>query len=256
MKKAVALILVLVFLVASPSFADFGTDGLLSDIFAALQTVDGFLADINTVLDETHRHLNDIWPESTLQQIGYYFNEAKSIRQQIDSLACGWNFSLRTQKLWQGLFGGVHFCKPEFRMIYGAPPEGYDADLEEYYDYSANLRMRELSDWVAETDGDEADAMWLINEAEKGRATGDPNDPYGPGYSQRLSAIGAARVAKQLEKNMNIGREELRLLEERSDELRFRRRKEKDLSLLMVAFATGREPFSNLPLSYPTPGQP
>jgi hypothetical protein len=250
-RKALILVTVLA-LIAVPSFASFIPDpyqiAILGDILQAMHTVNSWLTDIDELLAQTKKHLYDMWPESTLQEIQYVFNEATSIRQQIDSLACGWDFSLRVQTLWKGLFGGLSFCKPQFRLIYGAPTPGWDSDLEEYYDYSASLRTNELHDWIAQADDDEADAMWLIREAEKGRVTEDFSDPYGPGYSQRLSAIAAARVAKQLETNMNIEREEFRMYLERREDARLRKRKEKDLSLIILSFASGREPFSNIPI--------
>ena len=249
MKKVAAALVVLVLLGGTTAEA-FGLPdpyeiALLGDILRALNTVDSWLSDIDTVLASTKRHLNDIWPESSLVEIGYIFHEATKIRSQIDRLACGWNFTARVGLLFNGLFGGLHFCKPEFQKVFGPPPTYYAQDLDEYYDYQSTLRTVEMNDWIGSAVQDESDAMWLIHEAEKARDWSDPNSPYGPGYSQRLSAVGAARLAKEIQKNLDIDREALRLEEERSDDKRYRDRKAKDLSLIALSFAAGMTPFSN-----------
>jgi len=246
MKKVMVLVVVLS-LGAVSSFADLFPDpveiALLSQILQAMQKVDGWLKDIDDVVFSTKEHLNQVWPGRAFQEISYVFNEARTIRAEIDGLACGWNFSVRVRKLWDGLFSGVPFCKPEFRLVYGPPPSYYGQDLDEAYDWASTLTTAEVSDWMASADDDEADARWLIKEARMGQDSNDPNSPYGPGYSQRLSAVAAARLAKELHQLGNLEAADLRNTLLRSNEARLKARKEIDLVMTGYALVAGQTPF-------------
>jgi hypothetical protein len=246
MKKVVAVVGVLL-LLAAPSFADLFPDpvelGLLGQILQAMKTVDGWLSDIDNILSVTKQHLNEVWPASSMGKIGYVFNEVRSIRNEINSLACGWNFTLRVQKLWDGLFSGIPFCKPEFNLVYGVPPVYYARDMDEAYDWASTLTIAQVSDWMTASDLDEGDARWLIQEAKKAKDWSDANSPYGPGYSQRLSAVAAARIAKELHEVGNLEAAGLRNTMLRSNDFRLKARKEMDLTLIGYAFLTGQTPF-------------
>ena len=250
MKKSVVLAALLV-LAAASSHADLIPDpvelGLLGQILAAIEKADAWLRDIDDAVFATKEHLNEVWPGRAFEEISYVFGEARTIRQEIDGLACGWSFSLRARKLWDGLFRGVSFCKPEFRLVYGAPPSYYAQDLDEAYDWASTLTTAQVSDWVATADEDEADARWLIREARRGRDASDPNSPYGPGYSQRLSAVAAARLAEELHRAGDMEAADLRETLLRSNSARFRARKEIDLAVASYALVAGQPPFADGP---------
>jgi hypothetical protein len=79
---------------------------------------------------------------------------------------------------------------------------------------------------------------WLMEETEKGRAPG-AEAKYGPGYSQRLSAVGAAALGNVLLEQGDTLTAELELAQERINEKRLHRKLQTELALGLLAALAG-----------------
>jgi hypothetical protein len=214
---------------APPAMAGVGENAVLIEILGVLNTMRATLTKIREAVAATKDTLNLTYPIRSLQEIRQVFDQVRTIHDEVQSLACGWHFSLRTQRLWDGLFGGVRMCKPEFQQLFGAPPTYVLQDLDEYFDYSATRRLNMVASRVERGPRQQEFLQWLLTEAKRGRV--EENDPYGPGYSQRLSAVGASALGNVLLEQGDTITAQLELAQERANDRRLRQKMATELSL-------------------------
>jgi hypothetical protein len=198
-------------------------------IIAVLRGMERTLQTIREAVTATRDTLELVYPPQALQAIQQVFDEVRTIRDEVGAISCGWRFSLRTERLWTGLFRGVRLCKPEFLQLFGAPPQYVLQDIDEYFDYSATRRLNMVATRIERGPHQQEFLRWLLAEAEQGR-TGE-DDPHGPGYSQRLSAVGAAALGNVLLEEGDTMTAQLELAQERANDKRLRQKMSADLSL-------------------------
>lgn len=226
-RVAVAL---LALAIAPPAWADPFEWAQLAAIIDTLHKVRTTLNDINTFVRSTRDTLDLVYPPGALREITQAFDEVATIKDEVRQLSCGWQFSASVQRLWDGIFGGLRLCKPEFQAVFGAPPASVFQDLDEYHDYQAVRRMNMMTSRVEAGEKNREFFDWLLEEAEKGRAPG-ADEKYGPGYSQRLSAVGAAALGNVLLEQGDTLTAELELAQERINEKRLQRKLRTELAL-------------------------
>jgi hypothetical protein len=220
---AVTVIAVVLCGVAAPSWAGFAEDVALARIIAILHGISSTMRDINDVIRSTRDTLDAVYPAEALSEIRQVFNEVRSIEGEITALSCDWRFSAPVQRFWDGIFRGLRLCKGEWQAVFGAPPRTALQDLDEYEDYQGVRRMNMVASRVESGKEQQDFLKWLFDEAEKGR---DPaaDKRYGPGYSQRLSALGAAALGNVLLEQGDTLTAELELEQERVNAARLRKR--------------------------------
>ena len=233
MTKRIAVLLVLAALflgsLAPPASAGPGESAVLVQIIAVLRTMHTTLQHIREAVESTRNALNRAYPFRALNPILHVFDEVRSIRDEVEAISCNWRFSLRTQRLWEGLFRGVRLCKYDFRQLFGAPPSYVLQDLDEYYDYSATRRLNMVATRVERGPRQQEFLRWLLFESERGR--NGESEPYGPGYSQRLSAVGAAALGNVLLEQGDTLTAQLELAQERANDKRLHQKMAAELSL-------------------------
>ena len=231
-KRSIVLLVfavVIVGMFAPPASAGPGENAVLVQIIGVLRTMHTTLKEIREAMESTRDSLNRAYPFRTLNPILHVFDEVRSIRDEVEAISCSWRFSLRTERLWEGLFRGVRLCKPEFRQLFGAPPSYVLGDLDEYMDYSATRRLNMVATRVERGPRQQEFLRWLLFEAERGRTS--ESEPYGAGYSQRLSAVGAATLGNVLLEQGDTITAQLELAQERANDKRLRQKMAADLSL-------------------------
>ena len=188
------LVVAVLLLGSSGTSADPTNWGQLGQIILWLQQIDQTLKDLNVAVDDIRGNLAQVYPEAGLRQIETLFEPVDSIKEEVEKLACNWRFTPRVEKLRLALFGGGSFCRSDWNLVFGPPPPTIDWDLESYYDWSAVRRLNLVKTRNEKGPRRAEEAAWLAHEAIQGRDAWDPNKPYSPGYSQRLSALAAAEL--------------------------------------------------------------
>jgi hypothetical protein len=206
-----------------------GENAVLIEIIAVLRTMHETLTRIREAVASTRETLNFVYPPRVLEQIEHVVDQVRTIQDEVEQISCGWQFSLRTERLWEGLFRGARLCRPEFRDLFGAPPDYVLQDLDEYFDYSATRRLNMVATRVERGPRQQEFLRWLLAEAEHGRNV--DGEPYGPGYSQRLSAVGAAALGNVLLEEGDTLTAQLELAQERANDKRLRQKMAAELSL-------------------------
>lgn len=214
---------------APPAMAGPGENAVLVEIIAVLRTMHATLTRIREAVASTRDTFNAVYPRRALEQIEHVVDQVRTIQDEVEQISCGWQFSLRTERLWEGLFRGARLCRPEFRQLFGAPPDYVLQDLDEYFDYSATRRLNMVATRVERGPRQQEFLRWLLAEAEHGRNRED--EPYGPGYSQRLSAVGAAALGNVLLEQGDTLTAQLELAQERANDKRLRQKLAAELSL-------------------------
>lgn len=243
MKRAMVALMVLALVggMVTPSWAGPGEWAALTAIIDTLHDIYATMARINDVLRKTRDTLDAVYPAEALQEIQQVFTQIRSIEDEVRAISCDWNFSLPIRRFWDGIFGGRKLCKPEWQAVFGSPPASVLKDLDEYYDYQGVRRMNMVASRV-ESEKEHQDFLeWLFAEAEKGR---DPaaDLKYGPGYSQRLSALGASALGNLLLEQGDTLTAELELAQERVSESRLRKRLQTEFAVDVFAQLAGESP--------------
>ncbi len=65
------------------------------------------------------------------------WKQARTLKQQVESLACGWRFSKRSGLLRDLYLRPIRLCKPEVKFIFGDHSSFLDGDTQELYDWTA-----------------------------------------------------------------------------------------------------------------------
>jgi hypothetical protein len=194
-RRSLAVLAILVLLLGpSSSSADPANWAQLGQILAWLEQINQTLARINGLVEGIRTKLADVYPRDVLRQIEIVMEPVDSIKTEVEKLACHWRFTPRVEQLRLALFQGGSFCRRDWNALFGAPTLTVDWDLEHYYDWSAVRRMNLIRTRFEKGPARTEQAAWLVREATRGRDPLDDNDPYSPGYSQRLSALAAAEL--------------------------------------------------------------
>lgn len=107
--------------------------------------------------------------------------------------------------------------------MFGPPVYAADWDLQSYYDWSAVRRLNLIKTRNEKSTLRAEEAHWLATEAVQGRnPPWDPTLPYSPGYSQRLSALGAASLGNVM---VEMGDTQTAMLELDQEALNDKRRR-------------------------------
>src|SRR5215472_13571503 len=186
----VALVLVLSLITVTSSSAGPFETGILAKIVATLALIERTLRETNLVVQATRERLSQVYPKDVILAIDKTFASIRSISEEVASLSCGWRFSPRVQRLWEGIFAGRRICRNEWAALFGSPPPYVLQDIDEYFDYQATRRLNMVATRVERGQGQNDFLTWLFDEAKRGREP-DGSGPASPGYSQRLSALGA-----------------------------------------------------------------
>ena len=222
-RRWLAGLVVAVFLLGSSGVSADPTNwGPLAQIILWLQQIDGTLRDINGLVSDVKDRLFIVYPQAALRKIENVFEPVDSIKREVEKLACTWQFTPRVNKLRLALFGGGSFCRSDWNLVFGAPAPTVGWDLESYYDWSAVRRLNLIKTRNEKSPLRADEAQWLVTEALRGRPDLDPTKPYSPGYSQRLSALGAAELGNVM---VETGDTQTAMLELDQEALNDRRRR-------------------------------
>jgi hypothetical protein len=243
MKKVRALALGAALIAVLPVAAVAGPveAGLLARIAATLALIEDTLRRTNEVVSATKERLAAVYPPDVARSIEKAFVSVRSIEEEVKALACGWKFSPRVQRLWEGVFSGRRICRDEWVALFGSAPPYVLQDLDEYQDYQATRRINMVATRVERGQGQKDFMEWLLKEAERGRNP-DGTGPASPGYSQRLSAIGAAALGNVLLEEGDTRTAELELRQERANDSRYRKRLQTELALDLYVQLAGTSP--------------
>jgi len=223
-KGIITAAVVVVLLVGSPVFANSTVE--LLKILGTLERIHDVIRNVRGVTEDIRTKLSRVWPDRALRPILPCLEPGQAIRDEIQQLSCSWRFSVRMERIRLGLFEGQRFCKREWEAVFGAAPEGWAKDLEDYYDWAAVRRMNAIGTHVTQNEKWTQQTAWLTQEALKG--TLDPGTDQGPdgrpGYAQRLAALGAAQLGNLMVEQGKLQAYELELAQEKLNERRRRRR--------------------------------
>jgi hypothetical protein len=230
LKRTLALVLTLSLIAVTRSSAGPFETGILAKIVATLALIERTLRETNIVVQETRERLSQVYPKDVVRAIDKTFASIRSISDEVASLSCGWRFSPRVQRLWEGIFAGRRICRNEWSALFGSPPPYVLQDIDEYFDYQATRRLNMVATRVERGQGQNDFLTWLFSEAERGREP-DGSGPASPGYSQRLSALGAAALGNVLLEEGDTRTAELELRQERANDARYRKRLGTELAI-------------------------
>ena len=235
---------------ASGASADPSNWAQLAQIIVTLQRMDQTLRDINDLVDSVKEKLFIVYPQGALRRIETVFEPVDSIKREVEKLACTWRFTPRVNRLRLALFGGGSFCRSDWNLVFGPPTATVDSDLESYYDWSAVRRLNLINTRNEKSALRADEAHWLSTEALKGRDPLDPTQPYSPGYSQRLSALGAAEIGNVMVEMGDTQTAMLDLDQEALNDKRWRRLLDHEAATFLYAGLTtlqGTAPDPGLP---------
>jgi hypothetical protein len=218
-----ALVVSLFLLGTSGASADPTNWAQLAKIVLWLERIDATLANINGVVEDMKEKFRKVYPDRAVRQIETFFEPVDSIKAEVEKLACNWRFTPRVEKLRLALFSGGSFCRSEWNLLFGTPAPTAGWDLENYYDWSSVRRLNLIKTRHEKSPLRAAEAQWLATEATRGRDPWDPTKPFSPGYSQRLSALGAAQLGNVMVEAGDTQTALLELDQEALDDKRHRR---------------------------------
>ena len=221
MRKRVAVVaVVLLLVIGQPVFASSTVE--LAKVLATLEKIHEVMRNVRGVTEDIRTKLSRVWPDRALRPLQTVMEPVRSIRNELQQLSCGWQFSVRMERLRLGLFNGQTFCRREWEDVFGTAPRTRSKDFDDYYDWSAVRRLNAVSRHVTQNELWTQQAKWLTAEALKG--THNPGVDQGPdgrpGYAQRLSALGAAQLGTFLAENGKLQAYQLELAQERLNERR------------------------------------
>ena len=242
-RRALAVVLVVAILLAptTPAHA-IGETGQLVQILALLYKAEKVIKNINGVMESMRDRILVMNPMRANQELLHWFQQVRTIKEELEQMSCDWQFTVPVQKFWDGIFdvSGSGFCKPELRGLFGAPHKDLPgADIEEWYDASSTVRLRSLGTRVAH---DEAWAEYAQRLAWEASQPGNPygDEPYGPAYSRRLSAQALSLLGVMSIEHGDTRAMELWLLEQEWMDERQEDRRERALALTTLGLAAGR----------------
>jgi hypothetical protein len=196
---------------------------------------------IKGVMGDIEHKVEKVYPLSALRKIERTFNQVRSVEDELRAMSCNWGFTPRVQRVWDGLFRGVHLCKPEFQRMFGGPAVGVDADLQEYYDASSVVRLNAISTRLSQDTKQAEFLSWLAHEAQQ---AGDPaNDgKYSVGYSERLTAQGTAALGALAVQEGDTRALDLQLRDEMWQAERYEERMNRTFADFVLQTTAGRRP--------------
>jgi hypothetical protein len=102
-------------------------------------------------IDIYNRYRFFVMPDGVLDPIKAATSQVFGIRREVESLACGWQFSPRTTLLRRLYLEPVKLCRPGFQAVFGEHA-GLDRDLHELADHTAVLTANQVSTRVQSED--------------------------------------------------------------------------------------------------------
>jgi hypothetical protein len=96
-------------------------------------------------IDVYNRYRFYFHPDGVLNPINTSLALVRSMRSEVNSIACGWQFSPRTAMLRQLHLQPLRLCRPTFQLVWGTSVAGPDRDLNEFADYVGVLSSNQLS---------------------------------------------------------------------------------------------------------------
>jgi hypothetical protein len=240
--SASALVVALVLGVAGDASAQIpgpGTSQLLA-ILAELQRLQSTVSHIRAVTSDLKTKVYSVYPDRVIRSIGVYFLPALSLKREIEQLSCDWRFSPVMDRFRLGVLGGGSFCREEWEGVFGRAPVTVNRDLDEYQEMMSVQRLGAVRGAVEGSDEWAGTAHWLMTETLAGTPLGDPSLKYSPGYSNRLSALGAAQLGNFMVQSGKLEAYSLDLSQERLNVSLKRRRDEATVSLGMFSLLANR----------------
>jgi hypothetical protein len=228
------IVAVAVFLSASvPAHASIipGTDiPFLAQMLIELKNLHDKMEKIRGYINETRETLNDVYPESVMDEIQQIFYGVRSIASEVNSLSCGWKFNAPVRRFWDGVFnGGPKVCKPSWQALFGLPVEGaVDSDLQEMFDSMGTLSMSVVGTRIHETEKQHkfwTDLYYDTKRAKTGRFA------QGVGLAERHMAIGIAGLGNLMVQQGEVQAVELQALQARWSNTLRKERLETDYAL-------------------------
>jgi hypothetical protein len=174
---------------------------LLAEIADALKQAYQTLREVNDTVWRVRDRLDTMFPWGALHEIESDFREIRTIQQQLTDLSCSWRFSPRMQILKDGLLGVGPLCRREYQAVFGAPVLSPDQDLAEFQQWQGVVRLNQVRDTLAASEGWTEAANWLGREARRGY-DGNASNPTSVGYSMRLMGESQA-LGLQIEARLN-----------------------------------------------------
>lgn len=147
-----ALVLVVFLMTASPSAAGIDPTEIINTIIlkrinhvlSALLLWEQRLID-RANIDVYNRYRFYAFPPQIFDPVLAAIADVRGIRSELNSLACGWQFSPRTAVLQQMYLRPLRMCRPTFDFVWGTHTSGRDRDLQELHDYTAVMTANQLS---------------------------------------------------------------------------------------------------------------
>lgn len=205
--------------------ADWSTVPILAEILNSLRNIYSAVKRVRDATDVIKNTLNNAYPESLLDKIGTYIKPVLDIRDEVERLACGWQLSIRAQKIQIGILKGEGFCRKEWHDFFGEPPKTVLEDIDELQDLMTVHHLNVVADYVSRSRDWTDEAVWLTNETLRANLSA--------GRAQRLAALGAAQLGNTLTEMTKLQAAELDRAENRFNERRLRRRLEQRLAVFL-----------------------
>ena len=192
-RRLLAGLLVLT-LVATPAAAGlFPVDPIKIVLLARIAATAAKIYSAATAMVSVARDMKDrqqaMFPDAVLGRIESYFQDVRSVEDEIAELACSWRFSPRTLELREGLLRRASLCKEAYQRVFGKPIPGPDEDLDEYTQWTAVRRMNTVASTF------EANGQWTEASGELARRAREAGTSVGE--ATRIGAIASAMRLQQ-----------------------------------------------------------
>src|SRR5690349_19724446 len=97
--------------------ADPGSWAELGEILFWLGRIDSALRGINETVDDLRERYFLVYPQQVIERIQTFFEPVDSIKEEVEKLACNWQFTPRVEALHLALFKGGSFCRKEWQLL-------------------------------------------------------------------------------------------------------------------------------------------
>lgn len=194
MKRRTLAALLVLTLLATPALANFFPVDpvkvfLLTKIATTAARIYAAVTNMVAVARDMKDRQQAMFPDAVLDRIDSYFQEVRSIQDEVADLACNWRFSRRTLGLREGLLRKARLCKEAYQRVFGKPVIGPGEDLDEYTQWAGVRRLNTVASTF------EANAQW--NEAAGELAHRAREAGTSVGEATRIGAIASAMSLQQ-----------------------------------------------------------
>jgi len=192
------------------------------------------LACLQKGLEARHRQI--LYPDALLKPLSplrALVKQAETLKQEVESLACGWRFSGRTALL-QGIYlNPLKLCRTSFQLAFGSHEGGWDAGIQEMMDWTSTSTHNLIQERTSGTGLDDGpEYSWQTIAQSSASALAETLRT--PGQAVRLAAQLSADDLRASRSTLDIETQQLLVEQQARDYRGLKRRQERAFRLWLL----------------------